>query len=95
LVRSKALSRTKPEEEKAFSDTSNASVSMKKDPKIIAEEIIKLVSELATLAGASIEISHTPPRQNASAGKKDTSGATGGCPANGRRGWTRLSEKIT
>jgi len=31
---------------------------MKKDPKIIAEEIIKLVSELATLAGLPSNQSH-------------------------------------
>ena len=52
---------------------------MKRDPKQIASHIISLVSELAELAGAPVEIGqvqsalpHSPTE------KKDKSGATGG-----------------
>ena len=51
---------------------------MKKDPKSLAEEIIKLVSELAMLAGEPTSSSQAKSRQPVTVAQKDTSGATGG-----------------
>jgi hypothetical protein len=51
---------------------------MKKDAVKIAEEIIRLVSELAALAGAPGSKGLVPTKKSSLSGERDWSGATGG-----------------
>jgi len=51
---------------------------MKKDPQLIAQEIINLVSELSALAGVPLSGSLSQPTKASAVSKKSTSGATGG-----------------
>lgn len=53
-------------------------MTMKKDAQTIVDQIMDLVSELATLAGAQVSKGSTRQKTHVAQEKKDNSGATGG-----------------